>query len=124
MILPGEDDPSNEWNPMNNIWRVFYTVFNPNPDAAPTRLEKPAQIWDLPSPFGKVDNPENKDNIPYFVPPDYFSKLYNEPKYPIVSHDPPVWMTVSNFSASDMVTYMPLATLSGPAYVYATSKGT
>lgn len=119
-IIPGGDDSSSNWNPLDGFWRMFYPALNPRGDASPVRMSKHSPIWDLPSPFGKVDHPENKDNIPYYAAPDYFVKLYVEPEYPIVHRDPPVWMAVRNFSLSDMASYMPLAGASGPAFMYAT----
>lgn len=110
-------DPFEKWNPLDNFWRLTYPLFNPRPDASPVRVNAPAPIWDLPSPYGNVYHPDTKDSIPHFVHPDYFQKLYTEPPHEVVHPDPGLWMIAENFNTRDLAYKFPLCVLSGPAFI-------
>ncbi len=116
-VLPDNSDPARSWNPLHTVWRIFYPLFNPRPDATPARMGSIAPIYDLPSPYGKIDHPDNKNNIPYFVHPNYFDKLVQPPKHQVIHTDPPAWMVVQNFGMVDYLARFPVYTALGPAFI-------
>ncbi|KAI3633769.1 hypothetical protein MIR68_008101 [Amoeboaphelidium protococcarum] len=121
-ILPDNKDPSRDWNPLDSFWKVFYPAMNPRPDASPSKIQPPTPIYDLPSPYGKINHPDNKDNLPYYVTPDYFTKLSSHPKYSVIHHNPPLWMIAQNISMKDVAVNGTLGTASGPLILYAINR--
>ncbi len=131
-ILTNED-PAREWSPIDQFWRGVYGVFNPRPDASPAKLERPRQLWDLPSLDGHHDSifqrqmhPENHpDAIPYYAPPDYYTKLITPPSHDVIHHSPPFWMVVQNFGMREYFQTAPLmmGLGTGTAYFYYSAKG-
>jgi hypothetical protein len=118
-VLPDNSDPARSWNPLTTVWRIFYPLFNPRPDASPARMGAVAPIYDLPSPYGKIDHPDNKGAIPYFVHPNYYDKLVTEPKHQVIHADPPPGMVVRNFGAMDYGVRLPFYTATGPLFIAA-----
>lgn len=119
IILPdGTKDTSASWNPLDTFWKALSPALNPSPDASPVKLTQPAPIWDLPSPYGGVHHPETKDAIPYYVSPDYFSKLIVPPAHSVVHTQPPAWMVVANFNGTDALKSV-FYTATAPVAAYA-----
>lgn len=107
------------WNPIDKVWAIFYPVFNPSPDATPSRLSTPTPIWDMPSPYANVKHPNTQDAIPHYVNPGYFEKLSMIPEHEIVHNDPPTWMITANLSKFDWFVRIPAIGATGPAFAYA-----
>jgi hypothetical protein len=108
-----------DFNPLDQFWKLTYPLFNPKPGSSPVRISAPSPVWDLPSPYGNVQHPDNKDSIPHFVHPDYFQKLYTEPPFEVVSRDPPVWMIVENFNKRDLLFKFPVCLATAPVFFLA-----
>lgn len=115
-----DSDPTRGWNPLDFFWKTMYPILNPRPDASPAKLSAAAPIWDLPSAYGNVHHNVAHERIPFFVHPDYYTKLTLETKFPVVHREPPFWMTVLNFNANDAVK-APFYMFSGPGLLLAYS---
>jgi hypothetical protein len=64
----------------------------------------------------------NKDDIPPYVEPDYYAKLYTEPAHPVIHDNPPFWMMVRNFNWQDPLVRIPFMAATGPAFVFFLAK--